>query len=201
MIGPKIVRLLVCVLVTFFSLARCIQASPYTPLEWQQPVGKHAMRALSGQLKHTSWVRDKNRNFIDDQIERRHRSDQLVDVIVDLNTSLAHESIKELLDRFGRLTYVGKLVTFVFLDDVRYDDLKRIAALPEVAMVELQEMGQVMLDVSARAVQSKPSVTYSPNTAGDTNSNGDGVVVAVLDTGVDDTHDQLAGSTSRGSTH
>ncbi len=168
-------------------------ASSFTPLAWQQVVRKHKIKAFVGQRKHTTWIRDQNRNFIDDELERRFHSGQNVNIIVDLNTCLPSGKIEELLGKFGRVKYIEKLVTAVLLDRVSFDDLPKIAALPEVAMVEWQEVGQIMNDVSTRAVQARASNTYSPNTAEDHGFTGAGVNVAIVDTGVDDTHEAFKG--------
>jgi len=186
---PALSFLLLLVLAATISRA----ASSFTPLEWQQLVRTHSIKAFVGQRKHTTWIRDKNRNFIDDEIERRFHSGQNVNVVVDLNTCLSAVQIKELLGRFGQIKYVGKMITFVLVDRVPFDDLPKLAALPQVAMVEWQEVGQIMNDVGTRAVQARASNTYSPNTSEDEGFTGTGVNVAILDTGVDDTHEAFAG--------
>ena len=60
-------------------------ATQYTPLSWQKRVVQHANSAVVGQRKHLTWVRDQNRNFIDDEIDRRFRPGDTVNIIVDLN--------------------------------------------------------------------------------------------------------------------
>ncbi len=174
-------------------LGTVAEASQFTPLEWQQPVRQHGIQGMEGQRKHTTWSRDRNRNFVDDEIERRYVAGELVDVVVDLNSCQSLKEITARLGAFGKVSYIGKLITFVMLDSVRYEDVQKLAALPEVAMVELQQMYQIMDDVAARSVQSRPSVTFSPNTASDAGFTGTGINVAVLDTGVDDTHEQFTG--------
>jgi subtilisin family serine protease len=186
-------HLALIVLVALLAPGSPARGSQFTPLAWQQPIEEHAIQGMAGQRKHTTWIRDRNRNFVDDEIERRYQSGELVDIVVDLNTCRSLKEIQTRLGAFGRITYIGKLITYVLVDDVRYDDVATIAALPEVAMVEIQEIGQIMDDVSARTVQSRPSVTFSPNTAGDAGFAGAGVNIAVLDTGVDDGHEQFAG--------
>lgn len=183
----------IAVLVSLLITASGGHASHFTPLAWQQPVERHGVQAVVGQRKHTTWIRDQNRNFIDDLIEERHEVGELVDVVVDLNTCLPFERMQDVLGPFGVIRYPGKLITFVMLDDVRFERIETLASLPEVAMVEIQITGEVMTDVSTRAVQSNPSVTYSPGTAADAGFTGAGVTVAIMDTGVDDGHDQFTG--------
>jgi subtilisin family serine protease len=185
--------LLLLTLVALLLADRPAWASPFTPLEWQQVVDRHSVTAHVGQRKHTTWIRDRNRNFIDDEIEARFVRGEIVDVIVDLNTCLSREQIRGVLAPFGRITYVGKLITFVALEAVRVDALPKLAALPEVAMIEWQTPDQIMNDVSTRAIQARASVTYSPNTAQNQNITGTGVNIAILDTGVDNNHQAFTG--------
>lgn len=71
------------------------------------------------------------------------------------------------------------------------EGLKAAAALPEVSSVELAPVMVPTLDVSARAIKARPSTVYPGQDAG--GRCGRGVVVAVLDTGVDDSHESLYG--------
>lgn len=184
--------------VSLLLLALCsttswLAASSFTPLEWQKRVREHSVSAFIGQRKNISWIRDRDRNFIDDEITTRYHKGEVLNVVVDLNACLPPEKIKSLLGPYGRIKYIGKLVTFVLLDRVRFDDLTKISTFPEVAMIELQEVGQIMNDVSTRAVRARKSVTFSPNTAEDHGFIGTGVNVAILDTGVDDNHEAFTG--------
>lgn len=170
------------------------QACKFTPLAWQQSVEQYfASPAIEGQRKHTTWVRDLDRTFIDDEIEKRFEPGSTVNVIVDLNTCLEGRDIARLVKGYGRLTYIGKLVTFIMLDGVEFDALPKLAALPEVAMIEWQPPLIYFNDVSSRAAQSRTSLTFSPNTAQDAGFTGAGVNVAVIDSGVDDSHETFAG--------
>jgi subtilisin family serine protease len=168
-------------------------ACTFTPLEWQQRVENHVGKEMVGQLKHTTWNRDLNRNFIDDMIESSFQPGEVVDIVVDLNKCLTPPEIQRLLSRFGSIAYMNKLVSSVLLTRVRFEDLDELAALPEVAMIEWQVPLQPGNDVGSRANQSRASSTFSPNTAQDAGFNGTGVTVAVVDTGVDDAHQSFAG--------
>ena len=76
------------IVVLLAPLALVRAATSFTPLEWQQVVRKHSTEALIGQRKNTTWIRDKNRNFIDDEIEARYHRGEVVDITVELNTCL-----------------------------------------------------------------------------------------------------------------
>lgn len=166
-------------------------ASSFTPLEWQQLV-THANPIFEGQRKHTTWIRDQNRNFIDDEIEARFSPGTKVDVIVDFNACLTPTQIRSVTSEFGSITSVPRLVTFALLEKVKFEDLPKLAARPEVAMIEWQEPLYPASDVSTRAIQARKSTTYSPNTAEDKLPIPPGVgglgatQIAIIDSGVDD---------------
>ena len=165
-------------------------ACRFTPLEWQQTVDRHGISAYLGQRKHITWIRDQNRNFIDDVIEKTYRSGEIVNIVVDLNQCMTADEIREVFGTYGEISYIGKLVTFVMIEDVKVDRLRELAALSQVAIIEQQVRGQIMVDVGTRSIQSRASNTFSPNTAQDAGFNGAGQTIAVLDTGVDDVNHQ-----------
>jgi hypothetical protein len=168
-------------------------ASPFTPLEWQQEVKKHGKESFIGQRKHLTWNRDEDHDFIDDEIKSRFKPHQRVNVIVDLNECLPSAKIRNLLSDFGTIKYIGKLVTFVLLDDVPVKILPQIAALPIVAMVEWHVPIRPMNRISTRAIQARKSATYSIATAEDKGLTGAGVTIAIIDGGIDNTHQAFSG--------
>jgi subtilisin family serine protease len=172
-----------------------VYATPFTPIEWQQKVEKHPNDSFINQRKHTTWVRDRDRNFIDDVIDRQMGKVKQFDVIIDLNSFLKTNEIKKIFNNYGRIKYVGKMITSLFLNNVKADDLSKIAKMPEVAMIEIQKDFEPAIDTSARAVQSKASQTlgqtYYSMAVADVGLTGSGINIAVIDTGVDDDHEQL----------
>ena len=169
------------------------EASQFTPLEWQQTVERAPHSDLRGQRKHTTWSRDRNGDFIDDRIPRRFKPGQRVDIIVDLNQCVPPEMVVRRFSRYGRISHIGRFITYVIIEDVRFEELSQLARMDDVAMIEWQSGGHPANDVSTRAVQSRKSTPYSPSTAEDVNITGNGVTIAILDSGVDETHKALAG--------
>ncbi len=163
-----------------------LYATAYTPLSWQEVVKSHSNPILIGQRKHLTWVRDQNRNFIDDGIEARFGPGDRVNIIIDLNRCVPPSQIREIFSRYGTIAYIGKLVSFVFLNDVPVSDLPALAVRPEVAMIEWQVPETLELDVASRAIQAHASAQYPSQSAQDLGLTGNGINIAIVDTGVND---------------
>ena len=168
------------------ALPGVAQACPYTPLVWQREISQHAIPPMVGQRKHFTWVRDRNRNFIDDELEANAGAAGRVDVTIDVNRCLTPEQIVAAFSPFGKISYVGKLITVVLLDQVYEKDLPRLAALPEVAMVERRELMNPTLDVASAAAEAHKSSIYAGLSAEDQGLDGTGVTIAFIGTGVSD---------------
>lgn len=176
-------------------------ACRYTPQAWQQPVDRHAPLTYVGQRKHTTWARDRNLNFVDDEIEARFRPGDRVSVLVALNRCVPTGELRAKFSGYGRIGHIGKLITFVRLDEVAFSDLTRLAALPDVAMVHWNAPAEPTNDVVTRAVQARSSETYRDPVTADYQSaeaaglSGDTISIAIVDTGVDDAdHPAFTGS-------
>ncbi len=163
-------------------------ASTFTPLAWQQFIQQHSNPRFIGQRKHLTWIRDQNRNFIDDVIERRFRPGDHLNVILDLNRCMTPEQIQGTFARFGRIVYIGKTISTVYLNDVAFDSLGALSERPEIAMIQWQApMTPEAIDIASRAIEAHPSNTYPGLSAQENNLDGSGVVVAIIGTGVSDT--------------
>jgi len=67
------------------------------------------------------------------------------------------------------------------------------AALPETVMIEVGGRPYLALDVANAAMKGRESSEYSPETAWELGASGSGIVIAVMDTGVDNEHPGLVG--------
>ncbi|MEQ6342680.1 MAG: S8 family serine peptidase [Gammaproteobacteria bacterium] len=190
-VSEKVMQLTRQFVIAFSSLLLIFTSVPlyataYTPLSWQEVVKSHSNPILIGQHKHLTWVRDQNRNFIDDEIEARFGPKDHTNIILALNRCLPPAQVQEIFSRYGKITYIGKLVSFVFLNDVPVSDLSALAARPEVAMIEWQVPETLELDVASRAIQAHASAQYLNQSAQDLGLTGSGVNIAIVDTGVND---------------
>jgi hypothetical protein len=160
----------------------------WTPLEWQD----------GGKLR--GWIRDTNSNFVDDLIDEIAAADpdERIEAIIDFNRcpkdGLAALSFIESLG--GQFVYQSKFVTFVIFDNIRAGDAAAIGVRPEVAMVELSVPGE-WRDLERQAMKVQASQQY-PNTLASRYGwhgalNGAGVNIAIVDSGVDNSHSELTG--------
>lgn len=115
----------------------------------------------------------------------------------------------EQLDKLDSLDVQGSIQTvysYRYLDAVRIycrdldvSDLETIRDLPGVISIQKHPELKPFLDVSVPAIKASPSTEYSPTTASELGLTGNGVVVAVTDTGVDDVvHQSLRGKFVQG---
>lgn len=102
----------------------------------------------------------------------------------------------------GDIAAVEALGLEVVVDDVfpgawvrgaSTDDAKAIAEMPGVVMVEIEQVFRALNNVARKATQVEQSSTYPDDVWNDQGYTGDGVGIAILDTGVDDNHAFLAG--------
>ena len=137
-------------------------------------------------------------NRIDDHIDALGPPDQ-VDIIVDFcSTPTAADST--FLAGFGTVYGVFRFIDAIAVRDVFVSDCQIIVdSYPRVKLIEWDQTLQPHLDVSCYAIKARSSVTYPyPSQAvWDVNPSvghmGNGVNIAIIDSGVDDAHPALAG--------
>ena len=135
---------------------------------------------------------DENGNFIHDAIERsKNRDTELFSIYVDLARAPDSEIIERIETVEGEVSYVCKYIDTVCMRNVSYPVIERLISMDEIVFIEKQPYLTVSLDTSSRGLRARPSDDYSPKTAWEFGYRGNEVVVAVLDTGVDDGHEAL----------
>jgi serine protease AprX len=139
-----------------------------------------------------TWLYDQNENKVDDRIESLAESnpDALIGMIVDFRYQPTLEDSLRLTE-FGRVNHVMQYIPSISLRDIQPNRAFTLAEDMNVVMIELDEIGYITTDVSVRAIRARPSEEYSPNTAWEEGFGGQGINIAILDTGVDDGHPSL----------
>ncbi len=141
-------------------------------------------------------------------IQPKYKLDDLIDVMADNETAdivvlygpgvISEDcdlsDAANFLSAYGEVGYVARYIHAIAVSNVLVRDIKsEILPSPNIFRIEKQPTFHVALDVSARAVKARGSTTYSPGTAFDRGYQGYGINIAIIDTGVDDGHESLAG--------
>jgi len=142
-----------------------------------------------------TWIYDANHNRIDDKIEEKMEADPhtRIPIFVDYAHPPGMKEREQIENLGFEVSYIAKSVCTIFVENVFPSEAPRFLELPGVVMVELDPPIHRQLDISCPATKSRQSVYYSPDTAWDLGYTGNGIVIAVLDTGVDDQHESLNG--------
>ncbi|UCG70143.1 MAG: S8 family serine peptidase [Thermoplasmata archaeon] len=142
-----------------------------------------------------NWSRDKNHNRIDDLIEEEAQKNmhERISIYVDYDHKPTKMDIKSLSSFDLEIVYIVKCIDTVILKNAKISDIYNISHLNGVVMIELQGKPIPHLDVSVPAIKVRDSSEYSPFTAWELGYTGKGINIAILDAGVDDGHESLAG--------
>ena len=145
-----------------------------------------------------NWSRDRNHNKIDDLIEFKvektsYKDQESISVFIHYDHKPNVLDVENLESLNVTISYTAKFINTICVRNLSFSLVQKIADLPGVVMVELQPRIYSRLDISVRAIKVRESSFYSPNTVWDLGYTGNNVVVAVLDTGVDDEHEFLKG--------
>ncbi|UCH88743.1 MAG: S8 family serine peptidase [Thermoplasmata archaeon] len=146
----------------------------------------------------TRWVGDLNRNGLDDSIDLLVEqqggfvAETTVNILIDYDRFPMDFELSELEKMGLQISFIPKYINTIGAQNVPLSKLQDIKALDGVVMIEQQSEYIPALDVSVPAMKIRPSSEYS-NVATDFDVTGDGITIAVIDTGVDDSHDGLDG--------
>jgi subtilisin family serine protease len=166
-----------------------ILLSPVSAIAFDCTAGSHLLPDIPTGW-YTKWYRDADRDRIDDLLAGEATGHGVVDIFVDFHREVKKRDL-EVLDTYGDIRYSSDYIDSVGLTGVRSNDLDSIARLPGVAMIEYVPDIIPTLDVSVPAIRAISSTTYSDG-ARDLGYDGTGTVIAIFDTGVDNTvHDSL----------
>ena len=138
--------------------------------------------------KFDSTFFDLNANGLDDRIEPLINIQEEIDVILmftERPTQLHHAEINNIEIE---VTHVYKYINAIRLDDVPSNKIFELTKISNLRIIEWQAPVHTFLDTAASAIKVRESSEYSP-VVWDNNVYGEGINVAVLDTGVDNEHE------------
>ncbi len=137
---------------------------------------------------------DVDANRIHDEIDQLAQggSDVTVDIYIELDRAPTDRLVGMIEDLGIDIYYRMNNLWSISAHGVPVRLVDEIADLPHVVLVEKKMELKPMLDVSAEAITARNG-HYSPKTAWDKGYTGKDIVIAVLDTGVDDDHESLSG--------
>lgn len=141
----------------------------------------------------SNWLRDQDHNRLDDILDQKIANgiEELVNLYINYYQNPTRNDIK-ILESLGiNISYIARYIPTVCAREVPLAKVIQAQTLQNIAMVELQPYLAPALDVSAQSIKARQSVEYSPETARELGYTGRNVVIAVLDTGVDDRHESL----------
>ena len=129
------------------------------------------------------WFRDADRDHIDDILEQMDK-DAKENIFVDYSRRPTAGDAGR-LGPFGSGVQDLQYIDTLALYDVKVGNLGAITRLPGVVMVEYQPQYTEQLDISVPSLRVRPSTTYANDVWDMLGIRGNGSVVAIIDTGVD----------------
>jgi serine protease AprX len=132
-----------------------------------------------------NWDGDKNHNRIEDIIEELGPEER-IGIYIDYDRHPNQNDVSRLTKFDFDVKYVYKYIDVICARNVAVSDVEELSYLPHVVMIKLEPKIYAQLDISARAIKARESNDYSPNTAAELGVTGEGISIAILDSGVDD---------------
>ena len=131
---------------------------------------------------------DRNADGIDDRMNHLLQDGEDVAVILMLNSKPSEEHVKEIENLDLEVTHIYKYIDAIRIDYVPASKVGVLTLVPNLKLIEWQAPVYPMLDTAVKAVKVRNSDEYSP-VVWDKGLYGEGINVAVLDTGVDNEHE------------
>jgi serine protease AprX len=167
------------------------------PTSFSQFVNLHQSSALENEAQIDDswerWCRDTNNNRLDDILDEKLLAGEKDSVNIYINyVSQPAELDIEFLEIVGiNISYRAKYIPTICARNVQIEIIPELLTNHKIAMIEQQPFIRPLLDVSAGSVKARDSVEYSPETAWELGYTGRDIVIAILDSGVDDRHESL----------
>ncbi len=131
---------------------------------------------------------DKNGDGIDDRMNHLIEEKKDVAVIVVLHKEPSEKHINQINNIGLKVDHVYKYIDAIRIDKVPANKIDDLKSIDDVKIVEWQAPVYKFLDTAVRAIKVQGSDEYSP-VVWDKGLYGEGINVAVLDTGVDNEHE------------
>ena len=131
---------------------------------------------------------DRNADGIDDRMNHLLQDGEDVAVILMLNSKPSEEHVKEIENLGLEVTHIYKYIDAIRIDYVPASKIGELTFVSNLKLIEWQAPVYPMLDTAVEAVKVRDSDEYSP-VVWDKGLYGEGINVAVLDTGVDNEHE------------
>ena len=131
---------------------------------------------------------DRNADGIDDRMNHLLQDSEDVAVILMLNSKPSEEHVKEIENLGLEVTHIYKYIDAIRIDYVPASKIGELTFVSNLKLIEWQAPVYPMLDTAVKAVKVRNSDEYSP-VVWDKGLYGEGINVAVLDTGVDNEHE------------
>jgi subtilisin family serine protease len=131
------------------------------------------------------WKGDINHNKVEDSIEVLGQNER-IGIFIDYDRHPDDDDVNRLSSFDFDLKYVYKYIDVICARNVAVEDVDALSHLPNVVMIKLEPKIYPLLDISSRAIKARDSDNFSPNTVFDMGYTGEGISIAILDTGVDD---------------
>ena len=157
------------------------------------PVGS----AIEGNTTFDVTFFDKNADGIDDRMDHLVAKGEDVAVIMMFSTETSDKHVNEIIELGLEVTHVYKYIDAIRIDNVPSEKLRDLTSVSDLKLVEWQVPVYPMLDTAVKAVKVRDSDEYSP-VVWDKGLYGEGINVAVLDTGVDNEHETFGDYADQG---
>jgi len=132
--------------------------------------------------------RDENANGIDDLLDRAYLGEggPFELVLAALDHIPTDDDVEWLEDRGFTVIYAAHNFETIVLGDVAGSDLDELVGLDGLVLLEVPPELEYMLNVAVPSMKIRDSTEYSPFTAWELGFKGDGINIAIMDSGVND---------------